>query len=319
MKKSVLRSLQAVLLISLAFPICAQDSNILYPLPSIEHKLRYEDFKIIRSKAARFPGDEVKRLILLWPDASAFQVKLKKAPAGGELVNNSPRYEIAAYEIQKLFLPESEYVVPPTIGRAMTMAEYVKRDIEIQCLPTFGDSTVFCVLQYWLEKVSNEDIYDKKRFRADSVYARHLGNMNIFSYLIRHNDSNKGNFLISTDPDNPRIFVPDNGLAFEARESRRGHFWRDIQVEKVPKRTIDRLRQIDKSDLEAALETVAQFEFRGHMLVPVEVSRNIDPKKGVRVTSSTVQFGLTSEEIDDIHNRLVALLNKVDSGDLKTF
>lgn len=319
MKKSMLASLQAICLFSFAFCVAGKDSNVLYPTSEIEHKLRYEDFKIVRSKAARFPGDEVKRLILLWPDASAFQVKLKRTPKGGETTNNSPRYEIAAYEIQKLFLRESEYVVPPTVGRAMTIAEYVKRDIEIQCLPTFGDSTVFFVLQYWLEKVSNEDIYDKERFRADSVYARHLGNMNIFSYLIRHNDSNKGNFLISTEPDNARLFVPDNGLAFDSEDSRRGHFWRDIQVEKLPKRTVDRLREIKKSDLEAALATVAQFEFRGKMLVPVTVSNNINPKRGVRTTSSTIQFGLTGQEIDDIYDRLVALLKKVDSGNLKTF
>ncbi len=39
--------------------------------------------------------------------------------------------------------------------------------------------------------------------------------MNLLTYLIDHRDGREGNFLMSTDPDDPRIFAIDNGIAFE--------------------------------------------------------------------------------------------------------
>ena len=296
--------------------IYGQDSNILYPIAEIEQKLEYEDFEIFKIQDARFPQDKVKRATLKWPDGY-MQVKWKRAPKGGHASNNAPRYEIAAYQIQKLFLVEPEYVVPPTVGRSMSLDEYLKLGIETQVYPTFKDSVVFFVLQYWLSQVSNKNVYDKGRFKRDSTYARNMQNMNIFSYLIRHNDSNIGNFLISKDSQNGRVFVPDNGLAFDSRESRRGHYWRDLRFKEFPERTIQRLRKISKTTLKNTLGVVAQYEFQKNLLIPVKHTDNLDPEKGVRISEEIVQFGLTQREIDDINDRLIELLKKVDAGKIK--
>jgi hypothetical protein len=58
--------------------------------------------------------------------------------------------------------------------------------------------------------------------------------MNILSYLIEHKDSNVGNFLISKDATNPRVFAVDNSYAFGSPESDRGHDWRFIRVKRLP-------------------------------------------------------------------------------------
>ena len=40
------------------------------------------------------------------------------------------------------------------------------------------------------------DVYNPARFAADPVYARHIGQLNVLTYLIEHRDSNLGNFLL---------------------------------------------------------------------------------------------------------------------------
>jgi len=245
-------------------------------------------------------------------------VKWKKAARGGRAVNNQPRYEIAAYELQKLFLEAEEYVVPPTAGRSLPLNKY--QEIEPDVEPTFKNtSCVFFCLQYWLEEVTSEKIYDKKRFKSDTTYARHLGNMNILSYIIKHNDSNEGNFLISKDLDNPRVFAVDNGFAFGTLESNRGFVWRKIRVKSLPEKTIERLRKIQKSDLEKTLGVVAQFQIQQGQLISVPAGESLDEGKGVRVSEEIVQFGLTKSEINGVYNRIKKLLKRVDSGKIKTF
>ncbi|MFQ5824684.1 MAG: hypothetical protein ACE5JB_11555 [bacterium] len=304
-------------LLFLSLQAIAQDSNILYPIEEIEQRLIYEPFDIIRFRDSRFEGDITKRVILKYHD-TMIQVKWKRSARGGRAPNNEPRYEIAAYKLQKLFLDPEDYVVPPTVGRCMPVGQYRKLEPGID--PTFKKtSDVVFVLQYWLENVTSKNIYDKKRFASDTSYARHLGNMNIFSYLIKHSDSNIGNFLISTDPTNPRVFAVDNGLAFGNLESTRGYEWRDIRLKRLPKETIDRLRGIQLEDLERTLGVVAQFEMKDGYLVPVEATQNLNKGKGVRQSNGIIQFGLTSKEIKEVYKRLNKILKRIDKGKIKTF
>ncbi|MFQ5707737.1 MAG: hypothetical protein ACE5HO_09830 [bacterium] len=304
--------------LAVLLPVFAQDSNIRLPIEEIEQRMMYQPFEIFRFRDARFEGDITKRGILRWPDGTVMQVKWKRSAPGGWAVNNQPRYEIAAYELQKLFLDPQEYVVPPTCGNSLPLAQY--REIEPDVKPTFKNTdSVFFVLQYWLEEVTQGKIYDKKRFKSDSTYARHLGNMNILSYLIKHNDSNVGNFLISTDPANPRVFAVDNGLAFGNLESNRGVEWRRIRVKRLPLKTVDRLRTVAEEDLTQTLGVVAQFEIKEGRLMPAQPTENLNPNKGVRVSKRFIQFGLTRSEIRGVSDRMRKLLKRVDSGKIKTF
>jgi hypothetical protein len=220
--------------------------------------------------------------------------------------------------LQKLFLSAEEYVVPPTAGRGFSIEEYEK--IEINASPTFKNSpAVYCLLQYWLDNVSAEEILDEERFASDSVYAKHIGNLNIFTYLIRHSDSNIGNLLISTDSLNPRVFAVDNEMAFGNITSERGYEWRNLVVKRFPRETVERLQQIQLEDLQKTLAVVAQYEIREGQLMPVEPTETINHTKGVRQSNSIIQLGLTEKEINGVYKRLNEFLEKIDSGEIKTF
>lgn len=213
------------ILLLLEFPLMAQDSNFWFSIPEIERILKSGDWQVSKVSTISRLGSETfyqaKRATLELSTGKSMQIKWKTAPRAGEDFNNQPRYEIAAYELQKLFLTPGYYVVPPTLGLALPIQQY--RRIESDVLPTFDDTkSVFFVAQYWLDNVTIEDILDKARFESDTTYARHLANVNILSYLIKHRDSNVGNFLISTDPKNPRVFAVDNGIAFESEAKRSG-------------------------------------------------------------------------------------------------
>lgn len=300
------------------FSLGARDSNIKYPLQEIEKMLAYDAVEIAIPRDVRFKGDKTKTAILKREDGFFIRVKIKRAAQGGEDYNNQPRYEIAAYRLQKLFLSPKEYVVPPTAGRGFSIEEYEK--IEINTFPTFNNSpVVYCLLQYWLDNVSAEEILDEDRLASDSVYAKHLGNLNILTYLIRHSDSNIGNFLISTDSLNPRVFAVDNEMAFGNITSERGYEWRNLVLKRFPRKTVERLRKIQSEDLQKTLGVVAQYEIREGQLVPVEATETIDHTKGVRQTNGIIQLGLTAKEIDGVDQRLKEFLEKVDSGEIETF
>lgn len=298
-------------------PVNASDENFTLPVKEIEEKLTNEIFAVQQMRGARFENDATKRALLTFGDLP-IQVKWKKAERDGEAVNNQPRYELAAYELQKLFLAPEDYVVPPTAVRCLPMGRYPKTEPEAS--PTFKNTPyVFFVLQYWLENVSNKFKLDKKRFKSDLTYARYIGNLNIFTYLVKHSDSNVGNFLISVAPSAPRIFVVDNGLAFGELVSNRGYEWRDIKIKRLPNETIERLRKITQEDLENTLGVVAQFEVVDGELLPTTPAQNLNGKKGVRQEDGVIQFGLTAYEIKRVYSRLRKLLQRVDSGKIKTF
>lgn len=307
-----------VSLLLTAASVQAQDGNVLYPVSVIEAHLRSEPFKIADMRGSRFETDRTQRVALSFNDTTMMLVKWAKAAPGASTFNNEPRYELAAYEFQKLFLDEPDYVVPPTIARVVPLAFY--RTLDRNVTNTFDDTnSVLVVLQYWLAQVSGRNVHDPKRFDADPRYAKHLANTNIFSYLVRHKDSNAGNFLISTDTTNPRIFAVDNGVAFMSIESDRGKDWMDLFVKRVPASTIERLRKITREDLEKALGVLVQYEVREQELVPVPTTANMNPGRGVRRKDNVIQLGLTAREINDLQNRIRTLIKKVDDGSLKTF
>ena len=218
---------------------------------------------------------------------------------------------------QKLYDDHENYVVPPTVMRSIPLARHEELNRNIG--KTFDDyNSVIVVLQYFLSSVTQEDFDDEDRFDEDPVYARHFSDFNILTYLIRHNDENIGNFLVSTAP-NARVFSVDNGLAFGREESDQGFRYRNIQRDKLPQETVDRLRAITEQDLHDTLGVLAQFEAQGDQLVRAERTANLDVNDQVRNEDGVVQFGLTDQEITWIWDRLNRLLEKVDKGDYELF
>jgi hypothetical protein len=295
-----------------------QDGHIMYPVDTIERRLRDMPFQPLAQEGSRFTGDRTQHALLRFADSSAMEVKWAKAPEGGEAFNNQPRYELAAYELQKLFLNEPDYVVPPTVVRMIPLDEYRRYNKNVQ--PTFSKAkSVLVVLQYWTMDVTADGVFDRKRAERDTVYARHLGDLNVLTYLIRHSDSNKGNVMIATDTANPRLFAVDNGVAFASPPSSRGTDWARLRVDKLPAATVQRLRKITSQALADSLGVVAQFELRDGTYVPAPRGPNVDRTLGVRKSGSTLQLGLTRSEIEGVRDRLEQLLSDVDKGRIKTW
>jgi len=295
----------------------AQDLNIPIPTDSLEYLLSTAPFEMGELTGTRYAGDRTSRAILTFDSLTTFMVKLAPAPRGGEEFNNVPRYEVAAYEVQKLFLDEPEVVVPTTVMRALPLDWYRERDPGVEA--TFRrTNSVVVVIQAFLQFVGTDDVWDENRFRADTTYARYWGNLNILTYLIRHNDSNSGNLMISTlGP--PRVFSVDNGVAFNSIDSDRGTRWRNLLVDRYPAATVARLRTITEQQMRDALGVLAQWRIEDEQLVPTTRTENIDPRGGVRERNGIVQFGLTKDEIDDVWFRLQTFLREVDGGRYQTF
>src|SRR5215211_4575023 len=116
----------------------------------------------------------------------------------------------------------------------MPLAELRQYSPDVQ--KTFsGADEVLVVVQYWLNDVAVlADVFDPAKFESDPLYARHIGQLNVFTYLIEHRDSNPGNFLISRDTAGARVFSVDNGVAFHSTDSDRGRLWKDMRVKRLP-------------------------------------------------------------------------------------
>lgn len=296
----------------------AQWENMRRPAGEIERLLQEVPFEIQASRGARAPEDRTRQLTLSFDGGSPVLVKMIPAPRGGEDFNNRPHYEAAAYELQKLFLDPEEYVVPPTVCRCMPVWLY--RQLEEDAEATFEGTTCRLVtLQSWLWGVTDENVFDRDRFERDTLYARHFANTNVLTYLIEHKDGNVGNVLVAQDSALGRVYAVDNGVSFESRESNRGTEWRQLRVDRIPLSTVERLRGVELGDLTERLAVLVQYEQRDGQIALVEPGAPLDAEDGVRVEDGTIQLGLTRDEIEDVHERIRDLLERVDEGDLETF
>lgn len=299
----------------------AQDANITAPVPELERMLANDPFTIVSAEISRpkAKGDITLRAEVAFAGREPLRVKLRKAEPGADTFNNVPRYDLAAYELQKLFLDPTEYVVPPTALRMVPLAEFREYAPDVQ--PTFpGAAEVLAVVQYWLHDIMViADVLDPAAFESDPVYARHIGQLNILTYAIRHRDSNVGNFLIGRGRPGARVFSIDHGVAFASTDADRGELWKDVRVKKLPADAIARLRTLKREDLEGRLGVLAQWTLQDGHYVQAPLGENMASARGVRRSSGNLQMGLTKAEIGDVHHLLQRLLAKVDAGDITTF
>jgi hypothetical protein len=304
-------------LLSAGASLEAQDLNVILAADDAEARLGRSPFEILEFRTIR-PGSRPRLAHLAFPGGESVWVKWTPAPRGGAADNAEPRYDIAAYRLQKLFLDEADYVVPPTVPRVVPVASYPDGGPGVRA--TFpGTGAVLVVLQLWLHEVTSRGVWDETRLREDSVYARHAANTNILTYLINHGDSNTGNFLISRNPDQPRLFSVDNGIAFSATPVRGGDDWRYLRVRRLPRATVERLRSIRPADLEAVLGVVVQLEVHDGKLALAEPGPNLAPRRPVRRQGDLIQLGLTANEIGAVARRLRDLLRDIDRGRIETF
>jgi hypothetical protein len=137
---------------------------------------------------------------------------------------------------------------------------------------------------------------------------------------VKHEDGRVGNLLVSTDPQDRRVFAVDNGIAFDALVH--NWFvpnWNVIRVPALPHREVERLRNVDRSQIDRLGVLVEMRAGSDGMLVPVTPGPNADPDRGARVGTGWLQLGLTRSELDALEARLHNLLARVDRGELPLF
>ncbi len=315
-----LREISCALLALIAAPAPAQDANILLPVPELERLLADEPFTIVSAELSR-PGvreDSTLKAEVSFSGRPPMRVKLRQARPGADAFNNEPRYDLAAYALQGLFLDPAECVVPPTALRFVPLAE-IRRFARDAQRTFVGADQVLAVIQYWLQDVKVvEDALSAALYAADPVYARHVEQFNVLTDLIDHGDSNLGNFLVSRAGHGQRVFSVDNGVAFTSGGDR-GRPWNELRVEKLPADTIERLRRITPEQLRTRLGVLAQWRLDEDHFVPVPPTDNLRPSRGVRREKDLLQMGLTTEEIERVCTKLQRLLALVDGGRIATY
>jgi hypothetical protein len=298
------------------------DTNILFSVEFIERQMLAPHLQLLNLDRSRpVDNDRNRRVTLGGPDGEPLMdVHWKPVAPPGTGFNNEPRYELAANRLQRLFLDEPDYVVPPTVLRAMPVEEH--RFILPLGQPTIrGTRSVLFLLSYWVQNlnVDTVDPFDPTLFDRDEVYARHFANANTLTYLIEHKDGNHGNVLVSRDAFNRRVFSVDNDVAWRSDRSDKGVRWRTLHVTRLPATTVARLRELTREQLDAELGVLAEFQVVDDELVAVEPGENLGVTRGLRIQDDRVQFGLTRAEIGDLEQRIQRLLRDVDRGRITTF
>jgi hypothetical protein len=165
-----------------------------------------------------------------------------------------------------------------------------------------------------------DTLYDESRFLKDPTYAYFMSNFNLLTYLIQHRDGRVGQFLVAKDDKRRQVFSIDNGISF-------GFWpynffivqWENIYVPALRKNSIERLRKIQRQDLDF-LGVIAQLELDDNgILQPKPVGKNLDPKEGGKYKDGTVQYGLSKSEIDALWGRIQNIIAEVDAGTIQVF
>jgi hypothetical protein len=177
---------------------------------------------------------------------------------------------------------------------------------------------------FWLQNVTLPDpLYDEERYLTDARYAYNLANFNILTYLVSHHDTRYGNVLVSKKDEGRRVFAIDNGTTFGAFFFNwfypPSFAWRNILVPAIPRNAVNRLRKLKEEDLES-LEVIVQLEADQDGILRIEKPDDpIDKDEGVSVRGTTVQLGLTDDEIEDVWERIEDLLEDIDDGKIGVF
>src|SRR5688572_23404981 len=121
----------------------------------VESWLTHPDLEIIGWTATPSGLQGAKVLTLRAPGMLPVVFRAKWRASSTTSARNSPRRELAAYAVQKLFLEPHEYVVPPTAPHCFPIDEYRKK-INPRAKPTWRDvPCVYGILSYWLEDVED--------------------------------------------------------------------------------------------------------------------------------------------------------------------
>jgi len=310
--------LVAFCLLASAAPAGAGNYSI--PPADAERRFAQEPFEILEAKRTASGVAGAQRWKIRFADGLVVKVKWKAAPRyTTDTWNNSPRREIAAYEVQKLFLDPEDYIVPPSEVRCIPLAQY--RKIDSNAKPTLARTQcVFGVLSLWLQDVEEPSkIWHPDLFDQGGYYRFSIASVDVLTFLIGHQDGRPANFLWSTDA-RRHVFSIDNGVSLHAFPfNPLVRNWNSIRVPALPRKVMERL---DRTSVEriASLGILRHLEPDANgVLRPAKPAGNIGPGEGTRVQGTTLQLGLRDSEVVEVRERINDLLKRTASGRLPLF
>jgi hypothetical protein len=274
----------------------------------------------VKDEAAGSGVTGARKLTLRFTDGADVEVKWKPVPAGLDGWNNSPRKDLAAYEVQRLFLDPADYVVPATVVRCLPTEAFTRVGRRVR--PNLkGTTCQLGEIGLWLHDVHiPERVYDPELFASDPVYAGHLADMNLLTYLIKHQDGRSGNFVLSNDPDNRRAYSIDNGIAFGAFiHNFFVENWNELRVPALRASAVERLRATPAESFETLAVVVEMQRDADGILQPAARTPSRQPEDGIYFGDGVLQLGLEREEIEELKVRRKELLDAVSAGRIKTF
>lgn len=320
-QRASLRALLRLCLLATSLPARAEQ-EIRSPAEEdrIVERLEADPCTVVKEDGAGGGVTGARKLVLRFSDGEEILVKWKPVPGGMDGWNNSPRKEIAAYQVQRLFLDPADHVVPTTVLRCLELDAFTLTGSKVA--PNVeGARCVLGEVEVWVHDAHIPDhIYDPELFERDSAYATHMADMNLLTYLIRHQDGRASNFLLANDPENRRVFSIDNGIAFGA--SLHNFFvknWDTVRVPALRKKSVERLRTLPPGAFEPLAVVVELKRDEAGVLRPAARSPSRHPDEGIYLGDGALQLGLTAEEIADLGERRESLLEQVDAGRLRTF
>lgn len=240
--------------------------------------------------------------------------KWKPGPKRFTGLNNSPRKEVAAFQIQKLFLAPDRWVAPPTVMRCV---EPVQGTVPKRSGGKDFDC-VWGVLSYWIDNIEAPETIDEQRFQTDVAYRTAIADLNLFTYVIGHRDTHRNNWYMSTDEDHVRGASVDNGVAFSGVKN---YFvaidWGDIHVPVLASDSVERLRSITDADLEK-LRVLGAWRVEDGDLVRIPMDTP-PGKTAITYEDGLLVHGLSHHEVEEVRERIDEVLAQVDSGEIGTF
>ena len=237
------------------------------------------------------------------------------------------------FELQQLFVPPQDAVVPPT--RALCLDRGELEGLTHRTLETFEGTE--CVLGYaawWLhgaighraavarELAEHRDdftLYDRARFDDDPVYRRNFAILNLVTHLSRNVDAHLGQFVMY--PDDGHWFVIDQSMTFDVLPNPRVVIrdnLSDMIVPSIPADIAARLVALARDELQS-LAVLVEWEERDGHLVRVPNGEIFDAGERLRREGSRVQIGLEPDEVDGVWERLEVLRARLEDGTLRTF
>jgi hypothetical protein len=286
-----------------------------------ERRLGHEPFEILEAKRTASGVAGAQKWKLRFGDGKVLKAKWKAAPPySGDGWNNSPRREIAPYEIQKWFLDEADYIVPTSEVRCIPLAVYHEK-VDPEAHATFrGTNCVFGVLSMWLQDVEEPaQIWHPEMFEQGGYYRFSIAAVDVLTLLIGHQDGRPANFLWSTDGRH-QVFSIDNGISFHAFPfNPLVKNWDGIRVPALPRKVIERLDHVGPKEIND-LAVLRHLELDADGVLRVKkATENLDPDKGSRVGRGVLQIGLRRSEILEIEERIGFLLHQAESGAIPLF